>query len=145
MQLNEIKKEILKRNPKIETQIKRDLAFQVGRMLTNARLMRGMTQKTLAKKTGTKQPAIARAESGSTLPNLSFLDKIAKKAFGSYLIPPRFAFLSPENAFTENLVNQENQITGNLIESKVMIGDFNFPYLHVLTSNDVSSRLIINR
>lgn len=103
MKIGDITKEILNRNPIVEKEIKMDLAFQIGRMVTNARLMQGMTQSQLAKKVDTKQPAIARIESGSNLPNLSFLDKIAKKAFKSYLIPPRFAFMKPEDAFTVKL------------------------------------------
>jgi transcriptional regulator with XRE-family HTH domain len=117
MKISEIKKEILKKNPNVEKQIKMDLPFQVGRMIMNARLMQGMTQEALAKKVGTKQPAIARIESGSNLPNLSFLDKIAKKAFGSYLIPPRFAFMKQEEAFTVNLSDREPLESGTLISN----------------------------
>ncbi|MDP9249040.1 MAG: helix-turn-helix domain-containing protein [bacterium] len=106
MKINDVKKEILKKNPAIELIVKKDLAFQVGRMLTNARLMQGMTQEKLAKLIGTKQPAIARVENGASLPNLSFLKKIAEKAFRSYLIPPRFAFMKEEDAFTMDLINR---------------------------------------
>ncbi len=89
----EIKKEIAKENPKVLLEIKKDLAFQIGRMIMNARLARGMTQEMLAKKMRTKQPAIARAESGNDLPSLRFLDTMAKKGFDSYLRPPQFAFM----------------------------------------------------
>ena len=114
MKIGEIKKQILKRNPGIEEELRKDLAFQVGRMLVNARLTQKMTQEALAKKTGTKQPAIARIESGSNLPNLSLLDKIAK-AFGSYLIPPRFAFMKQEDFFTgSDLIREKNIESGTL-------------------------------
>ncbi|MCL5970262.1 MAG: helix-turn-helix transcriptional regulator [Patescibacteria group bacterium] len=45
--------------------------------LIEARAKKGITQKELAKKIGTKQSAIARLESGNTNPSLSFLEKIA--------------------------------------------------------------------
>lgn len=104
MKLGELKNKIKKNNPNIEEEVKKDLAFQIGRMVMNARLSKGMTQKELAKIIKTKQPSIARIESGSVLPNLGFLDKIAKKAFNSYLIPPMFAFLK-ENTLGEKITN----------------------------------------
>ena len=44
----------------------------------SARLKKGLTQKEVAKKLGTKQSAIARLESGSVNPSLEFLQKIAQ-------------------------------------------------------------------
>ena len=41
------------------------------------RKQRGLTQKELAEKMGTKQSVISRLESGSTNPSLGFLEKIA--------------------------------------------------------------------
>lgn len=67
-----------------------DLAFEVGQMITTARLIRGITQTTLAKLAGTKQPSIARIEDGRSLPSLRFLEKIAQ-ALGTYLLAPTFA------------------------------------------------------
>lgn len=118
MKIGEIKSKIQKNNPKIEKEVKMDLAFQVGRMIMNARLIAGMTQEMLAKKVKTKQPAIARIESGSYLPNLSFLDRIAKKAFNSYLIPPRFAF-PQEDLFSREIVKKEiNLKSGTVNQNK---------------------------
>ena len=93
MKISDLKKEIVNRNPGIEEVTKRDLPFQICRMIVNARLVQEMTQEKLARIMKTKQPAIARIESGSGLPNLSLLDRMAKKAFNSYLIQPRFAFM----------------------------------------------------
>ncbi len=45
--------------------------------LIAARLKKGMTQKELALKIGTKQSAIARLEGGNINPTLDFLEKIA--------------------------------------------------------------------
>jgi len=49
-------------------------AYQVARL----RIMRGLTQKELADLVGTKQPSIARLESGSDLPRLSFLQRVVE-------------------------------------------------------------------
>ncbi len=48
-------------------------AYQVARM----RIERGLTQAQLAELVGTKQPSIARLESGVSEPSLSFLRKVA--------------------------------------------------------------------
>ena len=45
--------------------------------LISARIKKGITQKELARKTGTKQSAIARFEAGNVNPSLGFLEKIA--------------------------------------------------------------------
>lgn len=44
--------------------------------LIEARIKKGLTQKELAKKIGTKQSAIARLESGTINPSIGFLEKI---------------------------------------------------------------------
>lgn len=46
--------------------------------LIAARLKKGMTQKDVAERIGTKQSAIARLESGNVNPSLEFLQKIAQ-------------------------------------------------------------------
>ena len=48
-------------------------AYQVARL----RMLRGLTQKELARAVGTRQPSIARLESGKSEPRLSFLRKVA--------------------------------------------------------------------
>lgn len=45
--------------------------------LISARIKKGITQKELAKKIGTKQSAIARFEAGNVNPSLGFLEKMA--------------------------------------------------------------------
>lgn len=42
-----------------------------------ARIKKGITQKDLAEKMGTKQSAIARLESGNSNPSISFLEELA--------------------------------------------------------------------
>ncbi|MDP3995481.1 MAG: helix-turn-helix transcriptional regulator [bacterium] len=50
--------------------------FAVIEALIEGRLKRGMTQAQLARRIGTKQSAIARLESGTYNPTLSFLRKV---------------------------------------------------------------------
>ncbi|MDO8621036.1 MAG: helix-turn-helix transcriptional regulator [Candidatus Levybacteria bacterium] len=51
--------------------------YAVISQLIAARLKKGITQKELAQKVGTKQSAIARLEGGMTNHTLEFLDRIA--------------------------------------------------------------------
>ena len=52
--------------------------FALMAALIEKRLERGLTQKELAKKIGTKQSAIARLESGNYNPTVELLEKVAK-------------------------------------------------------------------
>ena len=45
--------------------------------LISARIQKGITQKELARKVGTKQSAIARFEAGNVNPSLEFLERVA--------------------------------------------------------------------
>lgn len=54
-----------------------DLAFEIGQTIIDARIKRGLTQAKLARKAKTKQPAIARLESSTRLPSLTFLKRVA--------------------------------------------------------------------
>lgn len=96
MNLNELKKKFegRKKNKSI------DLGFEIGKMITEARVKKGITQKQLAKKMGTQQPSIARVENGTVLASLDFLQKMAK-AFRTSLVPPKFLFLSDEIPYKE--------------------------------------------
>jgi transcriptional regulator with XRE-family HTH domain len=53
-----------------------DLGLEVGDMVIRARIEKGFTQEKLAKKAKTSQPAIARLESSSRLPSLTFLKRV---------------------------------------------------------------------
>ncbi|MEX0935246.1 MAG: helix-turn-helix domain-containing protein [Candidatus Paceibacterota bacterium] len=74
------------------------LKLRVSSQIFATRLFSGLSQAELAKKMGTKQPSIARAESGNTLPSLSFLQKMAE-AIGTRLVEPKF----------ENVIEREAQ------------------------------------
>lgn len=51
--------------------------FDLIQIIIEKRTKQGLTQKDLARKVGTKQSSIARFESGSYNPTISFLQKIA--------------------------------------------------------------------
>lgn len=99
MSLEELKTKLLKNEKFRDEYYKKDLAFEIGQMLFEARVEKGVTQNELAKEIGTKQPSIARIENGKALPSLKILEKIAR-AFNSYLVPPAFGFM-------ENYPNKE--------------------------------------
>jgi len=56
-----------------------ELAYQIARL----RISRGLTQQELADRVGTKQPSIARLESGRTSPNVRFLRRVLDALGGS--------------------------------------------------------------
>lgn len=70
--------------------------YQVARL----RIKLGLTQSQLAEMVGTKQPSIARLESGASSPSLSFLEKVAE-ALGAemkvHLVPKSSVHLLREN------------------------------------------------
>jgi transcriptional regulator with XRE-family HTH domain len=92
MNLKDLKKELLQDPGFCKEYYKKDLKLDIALMIEEARIVRGVTQKELAIKMGTKQTAISRAESGDYLPSLSFLQRMAK-AFKTDLAVPKFAFL----------------------------------------------------
>jgi len=54
-----------------------ELETSIARQIIKKRLELNMTQADLAKKTGTKQSAISRLESGAYNPSVAFLNQIA--------------------------------------------------------------------
>lgn len=57
-------------------------SYQVARL----RILRGWTQKELAERVGTKQPSIARLESGGYSPSLAFLRRVVEALGGKLTI-----------------------------------------------------------
>jgi DNA-binding XRE family transcriptional regulator len=51
--------------------------LEPGYQIARLRILRGLTQIQLAEMVGTRQPSIARLENGSSLPSISFLQKVA--------------------------------------------------------------------
>ena len=52
--------------------------IEPGYQIARLRIQRGLTQTQLAEMVGTRQPSIARLENGTSVPSLSFLDRLAK-------------------------------------------------------------------
>ncbi len=52
--------------------------FTVIEMIIKKRIEKGLSQKELARKIGTKQSAISRLESGTYNPSISFLQKVSE-------------------------------------------------------------------
>lgn len=75
---NTIKKRALRNNKVLKAYNDLDLEFSIISQIINKRIKKGMSQKELALKIGTKQPSIARFESGTYNPTISFLKKISK-------------------------------------------------------------------
>lgn len=59
-----------------------ELKFSIIEQILKKRIAKGMSQKQLAEKVGTKQSAIARLENGKANPSLAFLEKISKALGG---------------------------------------------------------------
>jgi len=108
MNLDQFEKKVNKNNKKL----KRDFRFEVANLITEARYHYKLTQAQLAKKVGTQQPSIARIESGSTLPSLSFLERLAD-SIGTYLVAPQFGFMKQENLITEEVLVGQKFNTGS--------------------------------
>lgn len=52
--------------------------LEPGYQIARLRIQKGLTQAQLAKLVGTRQPSIARLESGERRPSLSFLQRVAE-------------------------------------------------------------------
>ncbi|MDP3973224.1 MAG: helix-turn-helix domain-containing protein [Candidatus Daviesbacteria bacterium] len=81
---NDFLNESLK-NPKIKAEYdKLQPEFAMIQAVIDARVKKGVTQKELAQKIGTKQSVISRLESGKANPSVAFLKKLAQ-ALNSHL------------------------------------------------------------
>ena len=73
------------KNPKIKAEYdKLQPEFAMIQAVIDARVKRGVTQKELAQKIGTKQSVISRLESGRANPSIAFLKRLAQ-ALNSHL------------------------------------------------------------
>ena len=52
-------------------------AFNIGTLIHEARLEKGLTQAEIAKRMNTKQSVISRVENARTMPSLAFLQRLA--------------------------------------------------------------------
>ena len=117
MDWNDVKKELLQDDELRKAYEKIDLSHSIGKMITDARIAKKMTQSTLAQLVGTQQPSIARLEKGGYLPSLGFLERIAE-AFGTQLLPPRFKFMARERNYVINFVVPYQFITGSWVQAR---------------------------
>ena len=73
-----LKKKILKDKATKKAYDDLELEYSIIDQIIAKRIKLGMSQKDLAKKMGTKQPSIARFESGYYNPTISFLKKVSE-------------------------------------------------------------------
>ena len=74
----QFKKELLRNREIRQVYEKLGPEFAVIEMIIKKRMEKGLSQKELARKIGTKQSAISRLESGTYNPTLSFLQKVVE-------------------------------------------------------------------
>lgn len=91
MELKKLKEKLLADKKFREEYYRKDLAVEIGEMVIDARVKLGLTQAELADLVGTQQPSIARLENGDRIPDLKFLERIAK-SLGAELTAPKFVF-----------------------------------------------------
>lgn len=78
MDWKDVKRELLK-DPDVKREFDAlETEFQLASSLIERRLAKGMSQRQLANKIGTKQPVISRLESGESKPTLSLLKRVAE-------------------------------------------------------------------
>lgn len=74
----QLKKELLKDEKINYAYEKLGQEFTMIEMIMKKRIEKGLSQKELAQKIGTKQSAISRLESGTYNPSISFLQKVSE-------------------------------------------------------------------
>jgi ribosome-binding protein aMBF1 (putative translation factor) len=74
----QLKRKLLKDKRTKEAYERLGPEFAVIEMIIKKRIERGLSQKELARKIGTKQSAISRLESGTYNPTIAFLQKVGK-------------------------------------------------------------------
>lgn len=60
--------------------------LQIAKMLIEARLNKGLSQRKLAETIKTKQSVISRVENAKTIPSISFIKKLAKALDTSFQV-----------------------------------------------------------
>lgn len=111
MNLDDFEKELLKNKKYKKLVSKIDIPYEIGMKIFEERIRHGMTQIKLAKKIGTKQSGIARAENGKSI-SLPLLEKIARALNVDLreLIPSTRETRS-EQKFKINVTNQKTDLS----------------------------------
>ena len=77
--LNTFRAEVFNNNPAVKTAYdEQEAEFSLVKTMIQARMNAGLTQEQVAERMGTTQSAIARIESGKTLPSMKTLTRYAK-------------------------------------------------------------------
>jgi transcriptional regulator with XRE-family HTH domain len=77
MDWKDVRRDLLK-NPDVKREYDAlEAEFQLASSLIERRLAKGLSQRQLANRIGTKQPVISRLESGESKPTLSLLKRVA--------------------------------------------------------------------
>ena len=109
MELNQYINKLLEKESFRKEHEKQKLTFEMARQVIHLRISRNKTQKELARLVKTKQPSIARIESGNSLPSLKMLEKIAK-ALNAKFVPPTFEPLENDtSANSPTITNKSHQ------------------------------------
>lgn len=77
MKHEDVKKELLKSTEVKEEYEKLKVLYDIKKEIIKLRLEKGLSQKDLAEKVGTRQSAISRLENGEYNPSIEFLNKVA--------------------------------------------------------------------
>lgn len=75
----DVKKRLMKNEAFAKAYKEAVVSQEIAERIIKARAAMGLSQAQLAMRTGTKQPSIARLESGEHLPSLSFLARVAEQ------------------------------------------------------------------
>lgn len=82
----DLKKELLKDPEYKKAYDDLELEYSIIAQIIQKRLDKGLSQKQLAEKIGTRQSAISRLEGGNIKPSIAFLEKVAKALGGKLQI-----------------------------------------------------------
>jgi transcriptional regulator with XRE-family HTH domain len=122
MRHDDLKNELLKDSKFSKEYFKNDPLFKIGRQIKEMRISRGLTQEGLAKKMNTKQPSIARIESGRGGEQTDgFLKKFAD-ALGVKFNPSSFSEIKKLNNEISMLSNTKT--TNNIFEKSVVSNNY---------------------
>ncbi len=110
--IKNIDKIFLKKKDNIEY-----INLQISKDVKLARVQKGLTQKELAERVGTKQTSISRLESGRLSPSISFLSQIAT-ALDTELISPTFASIQKPKKNTSKNYHKSNLLLTTELRDK---------------------------
>ncbi len=110
--IKNIDKVFLKKKDSIEY-----INLQISKDVKLARVQKGLTQKELADRVGTKQTSISRLESGRLSPSISFLSQIAT-ALDTELISPTFASTQKSKKNTSKNYHKRNLLLATKLRDK---------------------------